>query len=414
MSVNLVNVDRETPLLLPVDMREWVAEDDLVHFVIESVEALGVRVEVNERGTGSAQYPPRMLLGLLIYGYAQGVCSSRRLEQATYRDVAVRYLCGDTHPDHDTIATFRRKNLKLVKESFVRVLELAAEVGLVQVGTIAVDGTKLAANASKRRSVRQEELSRLSLEVEQKLAQAERYDRKGPEEGTRLPRNLRGSRERRERLQAAAEVLAARNAEPRRKEEAQVNTTDPDSNLQPPSSPGGGFTQGYNAQVAIDPQSRMVVATHVSGATNDSRHLGPTLKAIPTQLGSVQTVVADAGYDSVEQIAEVEKQSGATVYCPPRQHLNLPSGNREYGWRRGRRAARLARHALVNTERGKALMRLRRTTVEPLFGQIKSVLGFRRFHLRGLEGVRGEWTLVTLAYNMRRLWRLGVTLSPAN
>lgn len=402
-------------MLLPVDLREWVAADDMVHLVIETLEVLPLRgVEVNERGTGSAQYPPRMLLGLLVYGYAHGVCSSRKLEAATYRDVAVRYLCADTHPDHDTIANFRRKHLALVRETFVRVLELAAAVGVVQVGTIAVDGTKLAANASKRTSVRQAELERLTQEVDQRLAAAEREDRSAATDGTRMPASLRAAKERRARLQAAAEVLAARKEEPRPKDrEAQVNTTDPDSRLQPPSGPGGGYTQGYNAQAAVDPENRLIVGTHVSNSPSDARQLTPTLGDIPPQLGPTDTVVVDAGYDSSEQITAIQMQTGATVFCPPRQHLNLASGNRERGWRRARRDERLQRHALVSSARGQELMRLRRTTVEPMFGQIKTVLGFRRFHLRGLAAVAGEWCLVALAYNLRRLWRMKVQLTPA-
>ena len=150
MSARFVNIDRETPMLLPPDLREWVAEDDLAHFILEAVEGLDTAgAAINERGSGSEQFPPAMMMGLLLYCYAQGIFSSRRIEAATYSHLSVRYLAGNTSPDHDTIATFRRVNKKLVQASFVRVLELARELGLLRVGTVAVDGTKLWANASK-------------------------------------------------------------------------------------------------------------------------------------------------------------------------------------------------------------------------------------------------------------------------
>ena len=150
-----MNVDRDTPMLLPVDLREWVPGEDLVHFVIEAVDSMQLpSMAVNRRGTGSEQYPPRMMLALLVYCYCMGVFSSRRIERATYRDIAVRYLTGDTHPDHDTICAFRRQNGLVVKEGFVEVLRLAAEMKLLKVGTVSVDGTHIRANASKHKSVR--------------------------------------------------------------------------------------------------------------------------------------------------------------------------------------------------------------------------------------------------------------------
>src|SRR4030043_2313269 len=143
-----IDIDRETSMLLPHDLREWVPEDDMVHFIIESVEGMKLqRLKVNERGTGSRQYPPEMMLSLLVYCYANGVFSSRRIERATYRDIAVRYLTGDTHPDHDTICAFRRDNSEVIKEAFVEVLKLAREMKLLRVGTISVDGTHIKANA---------------------------------------------------------------------------------------------------------------------------------------------------------------------------------------------------------------------------------------------------------------------------
>ena len=197
-----VEVDRETPMLLPADLREWVPEEDLVHFVIEAVKTLPTReFVVNERGTGYAQDPPSMMLALLIYCYANGIFSSRRIERATYRDLGVRYLTGGTHPDHDTLCTFRRQNAQLITKFFVRVLELARELKLLRVGTISVDGTRLKANASKHRGVSYQRtgklIEQLQMEVERLLVKAEQADSQGKMEPALYPRrspNVRHSK----------------------------------------------------------------------------------------------------------------------------------------------------------------------------------------------------------------------------
>ena len=407
MATKLVNIDRRTPLLLPVDLRDWVAEDDFVHFVLEAVEGLDVRsARVNERGTGSAQYPPGMLLALLVYSYATGVFSSRRIERSTFLNVAVRYVCADTHPDHDTIATFRRENLALVQESFVQVLALARELGLVRLGLVAVDGTKLLANASKRATVSAAQLAALQAAdahtAQGLLIRAEEADRSPREEGTRLPRRLAQPAQRRARLQAAQAVLAQR-----RSAGAQVNTTDPDSRLQPPSQPGGGFTQGYNAQAAVDTApARLIVAARIADTTTDHNQLSGTVAAIPVELGRPVVVVADRGYDSHEDIVRTAQLSGAQICCPPAHRFNPHSASAIGRQRQARQSERLARDQLARSARGQAWLRLRRTTIEPVFGMIKAALGFRRFQLRGRSKVEGEWQLVALAYNLRRLWQV--------
>ena len=195
MSIRFVNVDRDSPMLLPVDMRSWVPEDDLVHFVLEAVDAIPLsRFRVNTRGTGSRQYPPRMMLALLVYCYANGLFGSRRIERATYRDIAVRYLTGDRHPDHDTICKFRRENFSAVSAAFLEILKLACELKLLKVGTISVDGTKLKANASKFRSVRYDrvcELERqLELDIAELMRRGEEADSSDEADGQRLPGEL--------------------------------------------------------------------------------------------------------------------------------------------------------------------------------------------------------------------------------
>lgn len=405
MATRYVNVDRETAMLLPVDMRDWVEEDDLVHFGIEAVEDLDLRgAASNSRGTGSAQYPPAMMLALLVYSYATGVFSSRRIERNTYVNVAVRYLCADTHPDHDTIAKFRRDNLGLVRESFVQVLGLARELGLICLGTVAIDGTKVLANASKRANVTLEQLQRLRAQdlgqTQALLAEAEKADQTSREEGTKLPRSLAARAERRARLEAAQAVLAARRASAR----PQVNTTDPDSRMQPPSQPGGGFTQGYNAQAAVETgPARLIVGARIADSPSDHNQMAATAAVIPPALGTPQVIVVDRGYDSHHDMVQTTRQTGARICCPPSHRFN-PAGSASGGRRRARQAERAVRHRWTHSVEGQALLRLRRTTIEPVFGMIKAAMGFRRFHLRGLPKVEAEWLLVALAYNLRRIW----------
>jgi transposase len=219
MAERFVEVDRNRPMLLPADLRDWVPEDDLVHFVIEAVKTLpSGEFKVNERGSGYAQYPPSMMLALLIYCYANGIFSSRRIERATYRDLGVRFLTGDTHPDHDTICSFRRQNQKVIARFFVRVLELARELKLLEVGTISIDGTQLKANASKHRGVNYERsgqlIKQLEEEVKELLAKAERADSQGEIDPGRLPQEIA----KRQALQANLEAARQRLEESYRQE----------------------------------------------------------------------------------------------------------------------------------------------------------------------------------------------------
>jgi transposase len=406
MSRRLVNVDRATPLLLPVDMREWVGSDDVVHLVIEAVDQMDLRAApVNERGTGSEQYPPGMLLALLIYCYAQGIYSSRRIERATHTHVAIRYLTGDTHPDHDTIASFRRTQTALLRQAFVEVLQLAHHLGVPQLGTVCLDGTKLKANASQRANRREAELraelQALDAEVASRLDQAEKADRLD-QPGEQLPSDLVDRCARRARIVAARAALQQRAAEQKRppRDTDLGNTTDPDSRPQPTAH---GCIQGYNAQVAASAESGLIVAAHVCTDNQDRRQLLPTVEAIPAAAGRAHTIVADTGYDSHTQVMAVEQASQATVYVPPQLPVEVTTRqSHARGIVSAERAVRLNR---VRSPQGQALMRLRRILVEPIFGTLKSARGFGRFHLRGLVGVNAEWTLLCTAYNVRRLHR---------
>lgn len=443
---NFIQADPHQPLLLPIDLREWVPADDMVHFVLEAVEQVPLsRFRVNMRGSGSKQYHPRMMLALLIYCYANGVFGSRRIEAATYRDIAVRYLCADTHPDHDTICKFRRENLQAISESFLRVLQLARELKLLKVGTISVDGTKLDANASKHRNVRYDRagdlIEQLEADIAALLDEAEQADCSEREAGQQLPEGLARREKLKAELEAArgrledeAKARAAREQEDyeqkvaardqrkgRRKGKkikppddtpppsAQVNLTDPDSNLMRKNK-GSEYRQSYNAQAAVSTDgSQLILGNRVSTCAADRGELIAAVEAVPGALGGVSGVLADSGFANGEHIAALERRHMevlvATGRCnrrrydfrPPKSAAPEPAESKPWVNRMNSRLA---------SERGRRLYRLRQQTVEPVFGIIKQVMGFRRFMLRGLEKVCGEWQLVCLAYNCKRLHRL--------
>jgi hypothetical protein len=404
-----------------------------------------------------------MLLALLIYSYATGTFSSRRIEQSTHESVPVRLLTADTHPDHDTLCTFRRENQALLTESFVKVLQLAQRLQVLRFGqiTVAADGTKVLANASKHSAVSYERagemIEQLEREVQQLLAKAEQADATPLQEGLTIPEEITRRQERKAALaQARAEIEAraqvryaaqlaeheAKLAERFAKQERgakvggqppqpptptpepgdQYNFTDPESRIMKAGS-GNHFEQSYNAQVAVEVESRLIVGQRVSQAPNDKQELVPTLAAIPTEAGPVAAALVDSGFFSEKAVRQVEQASGGqrtglTVYAamekrshhrsvadlekqpqpePPGAHASV---------------AEVMRHRLKTTA-GRALYKLRQQTVEPVFGILKSVLGFRQFGLRGREKVSLEWTLVCLAYNLKRLHRLGAGLKLA-
>ena len=456
MATRFVNIDRDTPLLLPPDLRDWVPASHLAHFVIDAVEALDVRsVKVNTRGTGDEQYPPLMLLGLLVYSYATGTFGSRRIEQSTHDNIAVRLITADTHPDHDTICTFRRENKALLSESFIKVLQLAHELKFAQFGqiTVSIDGSKIAANASKHSAVSYgragQMLEQLELEVQQLLAKAEQADATPLQDGLTIPDELVRRQERKAALEKArAEIetraharyatelvehekkMAARLArqqggeklsgrvptppspEPQPKD--QYNFTDPESRIM---KTGGGFEQCYNAQAAVEVDSRLIVGERVSQAPNDKQELAPTAAAIPAEAGPVASVLVDNGFFSEAAIQQVEQTevgtpTGTTVYAPldktshHRSVADLEKKPEPEAPAAGAKISEVMRQRLKTTA-GKTLYKLRQQTVEPVFGIIKSAMGFRQFLLRGATKVSTEWTLVCLAYNLRRLHTLG-------
>ena len=464
MAARFITIDYDTPLILPPNLRDWVPTDHLAHFILDAVEEMDLRrIKVNERGTGSEQYPPRMLLVLLLYCYATGLFSSRRIEQATYDSVPVRMICGDTHPDHDTICTFRRENKALLQETFVRVLELAQALKFLQVGqiTVAVDGTKLMANASKHSAVSYEHagktIEQLDLEIRELMAKAEQADSTPLQDGLSIPDEITRRQERKAALaKARAEVearararyavelaehekkLAERAAKKERGEgmrgqppqaptpepgpSDQYNFTDPQSRIMKAGS-GPHFEQSYNAQAAVEVDSRLIVGERVSQACNDKQELAPTVAAVAAPVESVAAVLADSGFYSEAAVRAVEqtpegRPSGTTVYAAleKREHhrtvSDLEKKEEPAEPVAGAEMSEVMKHRL-KTEVGQAKYKLRQQTVEPVFGIIKSVMGFRQFLLRGLEKVGLEWQLVCVAYNLKRLHILGAGLKLA-
>lgn len=459
MSARFVNIDHDTPLLLPPDLRDWVSEDHMVHFIMDAVKALDLsQARTNQRGTGHAQYPPSMMLGLLIYSYSTGTFASRRIETLTYENVAVRFLTGDTHPDHDSICKFRRENKDLLSGAFHQVLELAARAKVLQVGdiTVAIDGTKILANASKHSAVSYshavEQMKLAGEQITELLQKAEDADSTPLQDGLTIPEEIKRREDRIARLAEAKNVMEARAAERLIEEQAayqeklaareakeqstgkkppgkapappqegprdkdQYNFTDPESRIM---KMRGGFEQCYNAQAAVEVESMLIVGQHVTDQANDKQQLAPVLEAISPAITQVSEVLADSGYYSKDAVETIESgDNKPTVYAavkrqphgrsiaqleersdPPPPPENAPI------------AERMAHR--LDTAGGKQLYGLRKQTVEPVFGIIKQAIGFRRFLLRGQEKVNLEWTLVTTSYNLKRLFNLGMNLRKA-
>ena len=447
---NFRQVDRHTGFLLPPSVDEWLPERHLARFVVEVIERLELSAMVKAyRGSGSASYHPSVLLGLVVYGYATGVFSSRKLERATYDSVAFRFIAANDHPDHDTIASFRRRFLKQIEALFVEVLLLAGEMGMLKLGTVALDGTKVHANASRHSALSYEHASkieaRLKAEVAELMALAEAADQADvpdamsvPEELARREARLQRIAEAKATIEARAKVRFAREQAdhqaklPAREDKAkqtgrkpggrppeppsagpgpidQVNLTDADSRIMPVA--GGGFEQAYNAQATVATGSLLVVCNDVVQAANDKQQVEPMLDKLgrlPELLGTAQTFLADSGYFSEANVEACAKARIAPLIAPGRERHHR-SWKERFAAAPPAPADPTALQAMAHrlaTPEGRQAYALRKHTPEPVFGIIKSVMGFRQFHLRGLEKVKGEWNLVTLAWNMKRMFAL--------
>jgi transposase len=440
---------RDQAFLLPPDARDWLPADDVAHFVVAAVDRVPLGAfAVRPIPGGKAQYHPRLMLALLIYSYANGIFSSRRIERATYRDIGVRYVAANLHPDHDTIAAFRRANRAAFEAAFLAVLLLARESGLLRLGTVAIDGTKLDANASKIRSVRHDRAkelrSKLAADIAEMTARAEAADAADLPDPQALPAEIA----RREKLKAKLDAACARLEEQARAEaeaaraeqaakqaawnagsgrrgrrpkdppegpptpppERQSNLTDPDSALMRRSD-AHEYRQAYNAQAVVCAEgSQLILATGIVATPADAPGFASTILGMQGSIGLPSTVLADTGFASGPAVAALEAQAieplvaiGRTQPHRPYDFRPLPDPKVP---RRITEPWRLKMQAKLETEDAQKLYARRKQTVEPVFGIIKAVLGFTRFHLRGFHNVAAEWTLIALAYNCRRLHRL--------
>ncbi len=446
-------IDRDTGFLMPPSVDEWLPERPLARFVVEVIAGLDLRAMTGSyRGSGEASYHPQLLLGIIIYGYATGVFSSRKLERATYDSVAFRFIAANEHPDHDTIAAFRRRFLQQLGTLFVQVLGVAREMGVLKMGTVALDGTKIHANASRHSALSYEHAGKieaqLQAEVAELMAKAEAADQADVPDGMSIPEELARREQRLAMIAKARATIEARAKERHARERAehetklatreaksaatgkkprgrppappvegplptdQVNRTDEASRIMP--MPGGGFEQCYNAQAVVAAGSLLVLAADVVQAPNGKQQLRPMLEqvsALPETLGKAEVLLADNGYFS-EANVEACAAAGIDPLIAMGREPHHPSLAERFADAPAPPDAPTPLNTMAHrlkTPEGKTLYGPRKHTPEPVFGIIKSALGFRQFLLRGLERVRGEWTLVTMAWNMKRMFVLAVT-----
>jgi len=410
-------------LLLPPSVKDWLPSGHLAHFISELVDEsldLSAITKVYEREErGYPPYHPVMMTKVLLYAYCMGMPSSRKIEKCLMEDVGFRMLAANNTPNFRTIADFRKEHLAALDGLFQQVLKLCQKAGMVKLGHVALDGTKMKANASKHKAMSYDRMkkdeARLAAEVKEFLRQAEETDARedaeyGPDKrGDELPAELAFREGRLKIIREAKEALEreAREAgavEP--KDKAQRNFTDPESRIMPSSSEKGSFLQGYNCQAAVDDKHQVIVACDTTQQTNDSQQAKPMLEQVKKNTGKApEKVSMDAGYASEDNIVDVEalgteafiamsrKKHGDVVPAAPRGRIpkNLSVLNR-------------MRRKLL-TKKGRAIYAKRKEIVEPVFGQTKRCRGFRQFLLRGLKKVKGEWSLICTTHNLLKLWR---------
>jgi transposase len=451
MSGNFVSFDRDTLFLMPPSVQDWVPQKHLARFVVDLVSQLDLReMRDSYDGRGSAAYHPEMLVALLFYAYATGVRASRKIETATYDSVAFRYIAANRHPDHDTIAAFRRRFLPHLHRIFNQILVLAKEMDCLTIGKVSLDGTKIKASASKHRALSLKGADQLEVRLRREVArmlelaeEADRADEAG-EGDLDIPAELERREDRLKAIAQAKERIRAREAERQTQEQAehedvladreriekangkkmksrrpgrpnkgvrpqaQLNLTDAESRIMPSSE---GFIQGYNAQAAVDTDSMLIVAADLSQRPTDRRLLKSMLRTLTDlPIGKPEAILADAGYFS-ELNVELCVESGITPYIVPKRDRH------HWGLRRlkkakdpGPRASALAKMLYcLRTPEGRAIYARRKCTVEPVFGILKRALGFRQFLLRGHEKARGEYRLGCTAWNIKRLHTLRTT-----
>ena len=443
-------INRGTNYLFPPSVEEWLPEHHLARFVVDVVEQLDLKeMEQAYRGTGTEPFHPALLLSILVYGYATGVFSSRKLERATYDSVAFRYVAANEQPDHDTLNAFRQRFLRQIEGLMVQVLQIAQAMKHVKLGNIALDGTKVKANASKHSALSYGHIVKLEQqlreEVAKLLALAEAADNEAVPDGMDLPEEIARREDRLLAIAAAKAKIEARANERFEQEQAdyqaklkkreakakqtgkpprgkpptepsagpldqdQINLTDEESRIMKVS--GGGFEQCYNAQVSVDIDSLLIVTTNTVQACNDKQQIEPMLKqlaALPDELGVVKALVADTGYESLANVKACTANDIIPLIAVRREEHHpdpLERFTEPPPLAADATDVDRMRHRL-KTKDGRALYAKRKCTVEPVIGIIKSVLGFRQFSLRGLQKVKGEWDLVALAWNLKRMYVL--------
>ena len=423
----------EQDLLLPPSLRQWVAEDHLVYFVSDVVDQLdlsAMHAVYEKEKRGQPPYDPRLMTKLLVYGYCTGVFSSRRIQKRLQEDIPFKVLAAGNEPDFRTISDFRKIHIEILQNLFEQVLALALESGAIKLGRVALDGTKVKANASKHKAMSygrmQEKQQQLKEEVKQLLEQAEAADKEedgryGSKRGDELPEELRRRETRLAKIKEAQKVVEqrardraaeegksaqeAKRAKPDDKD--QYNYTDPESRIM---KGGDGFVQGYNAQAAVEPTLLLIVGQSVSEAANDKKQLMPMVEIIEQQSGQrPQAILADSGYCSEENLGHLESAD------QPERKIDgfIATGKQKHGEHRlpaergplPNGATKVDRmKQKLKTKVGKAVYAARKCVVEPVFGQIKQARGFRQFLLRGKKKVKGEWSLLCLTHNVLRLY----------
>jgi transposase len=449
MSRKFKTADYDATLDVTVRLGDCLPPDHLARFVVDIIAQLDLSAIYAHYGTRGAQpYAPEILVAVLFYGYATGVFSSRKLERATYETIPFRFIAGNLHPDHDTLATFRKTFLPELKDLFVQLLLLAQAAGVLKLGNISLDGTKIHADASKSKAVSYKRLlaleAHLRAEVEQLFALSEQADQGHQPSGLVVSDEIAIRQQRLARLAEAKAVLQARAKErtaleqaeydakmqeraekerqtgrpprgrapkpptPGPRDKDQYNFTDPQSRIMKHSSTEG-FEQDYNAQIAVDQDSLLIVGESLSNHPTDQQEVEPTLASIPPDLGSPDAAALDAGYFSEANIAIFQRReidsyiaTGRDAHHPSwwERFAQVPEPPAEDASPKVKMAYKL------KTAVGQAIYGLRKCTVEPVIGIIKEVLGFRQFSLRGEKAVAGEWCLVCLAFNLKRLHSL--------
>jgi transposase len=439
-------VDYEASLKQTIAIKDYLPTDHLARFIVGMIALLDLSaIYAHYAPIGGMAYAPEILLGLLFYGYATGVFSSRKIEKATYESIPFRYIAGGLHPDHDTIANFRKTFLEEISNLFAQVLVIAHEMGVLKLGNISVDGSKIHADASKSHAVSYGRLleleQQLSREVKELMELGEKTDEQDLPEGLKIEDEIALREKRLANLSQAKAVLEARakeryeaqraeyEAKMREREEKarqtghkprgrapqpptagprakdQYNYTDPDSQIMK-NSRDDGFNQDYNAQVAVDQDSRLIVSPTTSNHPNDKQEAIPTVDAIPAEVGKPKAAALDNGYFSPANIEALEER-GIDPFIATGRDSHHQSWQERFASQPApppEDASPMVKMAFkLKTDIGKLIYGLRKSTVEPIIGIIKEVMGFRQFSLRGSVAIAGEWSLVCLAYNLKRL-----------